>query len=77
MSQLLYIPALCLAKLSTLVYLRALSPETAYAAVNQILEVFILLSGVAIELRIAFQCTLPDAWAIISGTCFNMVSFHL
>ncbi|PMD48470.1 hypothetical protein L207DRAFT_476847 [Hyaloscypha variabilis F] len=74
-SQLFYVPALCIAKLSTLVYLRALSPETAYAFVNQVLEVFIVLSGLGLELAIAFQCRLPDAWAIISGSCIDMVSF--
>ncbi|KAH8809820.1 hypothetical protein F5882DRAFT_345278 [Hyaloscypha sp. PMI_1271] len=72
-SQLLYIPTLCLSKLSTLVYLRALSPETPYALLARILKMFIVLWGISLELAIAFQCGLPDPWAIISGRCFNMI----
>lgn len=72
-SQLLYIPALYLAKLSTLIYIRALSPDSPYAVLNKVLEAFVIVWGVGTEFAIAFQCRLPHPWAIISGTCFNMV----
>jgi hypothetical protein len=72
-TQLLYIPALCLSKLTTLVYLRALSPESLFEMANTSLEVFIILWGVAAEFAIAFQCRLPSPWDNISGKCFNTV----
>ncbi|KUJ20587.1 uncharacterized protein LY89DRAFT_579345 [Mollisia scopiformis] len=74
-SQLLYIPALCLAKLSTLVYLRALSPDTPYVYSNIAVEIFVVLWAISAELAIAFQCSLPTAWAIITTKCFNVVPF--
>jgi hypothetical protein len=72
-SQLLYIPALCLAKLSTLIYLRAISPDSPYAVLNKVLEGFIIVWGVGTEFAIAFQCRLPHPWAIISEKCFDLV----
>ncbi|PMD62257.1 uncharacterized protein K444DRAFT_508450, partial [Hyaloscypha bicolor E] len=74
-SQLLYIPALCLTKLTTLVYLRALSPESHFETMNTLLEVFIIIWGLSAEFAIAFQCQLPSPWAIISGKCFNTAAF--
>ncbi len=73
-SQLLYIPALCLTKLTTLVYLRALSPESRFGIMNKLLECFIIIWGLGVEFAIAFQCQLPSPWAIISGKCFNTVN---
>jgi hypothetical protein len=74
---LLYIPALCLAKLSTLAYLRVLSPDTPFAALNHTLEVFVILWGASAEFAVAFQCDLPTPWAVMSCKCINMVPFHL
>ncbi|KAH8772242.1 hypothetical protein F5882DRAFT_506032 [Hyaloscypha sp. PMI_1271] len=74
-SQLLYIPALCLTKLTTLVYLRALSPESHFETMNTLLEVFIIIWGLGAEFAIVFQCQLPSPWAIISGKCFNTAAF--
>ncbi|KAE9362925.1 hypothetical protein N431DRAFT_423242 [Stipitochalara longipes BDJ] len=74
-SELIYIPALCLTKVTTLVYLRALSPESRFEITNILLEIFIILWGLAAEFAIAFQCQLPTPWAIISGKCFNTVAF--
>lgn len=76
-SQLLYVPALCLAKLSILIYLRALSPDTPFAILNRILEVFIVIWGISTEFALAFQCRLPNPWTVISGRCFNMVLQYL
>ncbi|KAH6678530.1 hypothetical protein B0J14DRAFT_325359 [Halenospora varia] len=72
-SDLLYIPVLCLAKLSTLVYLKTLSPGSKYALVNQALEVIILIWGIASELAVAFQCHFPHPWAIITAQCTNRI----
>ena len=72
-SQLLYIPALALGKLSTVVYLRALSPVASYAIINQGIEAFVAIWAVASEFAIAFQCALPTPYAIITSKCFNMV----
>ena len=66
-------PALCLTKLTTLVYLRALSPESRFEIANTMLEAFIILWGLAAEFAIAFQCKLSSPWAIISGKCFETV----
>ncbi|KAF8867267.1 hypothetical protein BDZ45DRAFT_577358 [Acephala macrosclerotiorum] len=74
-SQMMYIPALCLAKLSTLVYLRALSPGTPYAHLNLAMELFIILWALSAEVVIGFQCSLPTPWAIITTKCFNMIPF--
>ncbi|CZT43051.1 related to integral membrane protein [Rhynchosporium secalis] len=70
-SQLLYIPALGLAKLSTVVYLRALSPAAGFVIVNQIIEAFVVLWAFSTEFAIAFQCTLPTPWEFITSECFN------
>lgn len=74
-SQLLYIPTLCLAKLSTLIYLRALSPDTPYAHLNLAIEIFIVLWAIGAEFAIAFQCSLPTTWAILSSKCFDILPF--
>ncbi|PVH83110.1 hypothetical protein DL98DRAFT_413706 [Cadophora sp. DSE1049] len=74
-SQLLYIPALALGKLSTVVYLRALSPVVRFAIVNQAIEAFVAVWALASEFAIAFQCALPTPWAIITSKCFNTVAF--
>ncbi|KAL5315569.1 hypothetical protein ACEPPN_016437 [Leptodophora sp. 'Broadleaf-Isolate-01'] len=73
-SQLLYIPALALGKLSTVVYLRALSPVASFAIVNQILEGFVVVWAFATEFAIAFQCALPTPFAIITSKCFDTVT---
>ncbi|KAK0117718.1 hypothetical protein ONS95_012046 [Cadophora gregata] len=74
-SQLLYIPALALAKLSTVVYLRALSPVARFAIVNQAIEAFVIVWAIASEFAIAFQCALPTPYAILTSKCFNTVTF--
>ncbi|KAH7323733.1 hypothetical protein BKA65DRAFT_407465 [Rhexocercosporidium sp. MPI-PUGE-AT-0058] len=74
-SQLLYILALALGKLSTVVYLRALSPVARFAIVNQIIEAFVVLWAFVTEFAIAFQCALPTPWATITSKCFNTVIF--
>jgi hypothetical protein len=66
-------PALCLAKLTTLVYIHALSPEKRFEVMNTMLEAFIILWSVAAEFAIAFQCQLPLPWATMTGKCFNTV----
>lgn len=73
-SQLLYIPVLCLAKLSTLIYLRALSPETPYGLLNQIIEFIVIIWGISAEFGIAFQCSMPNPWSILSNQCFDRVN---
>ncbi|KAL2062998.1 hypothetical protein VTL71DRAFT_6070 [Oculimacula yallundae] len=70
-SQLLYVPALALGKLSTVVYLRALSPDARFVIVNQIIEGFVVLWAFSTEFAIAFQCALPTPWAFITSKCFN------
>ncbi|KUJ11289.1 uncharacterized protein LY89DRAFT_739485 [Mollisia scopiformis] len=74
-SQLLYIPALCLTKMTTLVYLHVLSPECRFQTMNMTLEAFTILWSLAAEFAIAFQCQLPSPWAAISGKCFNTDTF--
>ncbi|CAG8972264.1 hypothetical protein HYALB_00001662 [Hymenoscyphus albidus] len=75
-SELLYIPALCLAKLSTLLYLGELAPGGRYATFNLILEVFIILIAISAEFATALQCSLPRPWAILkASTCFNRLTF--
>ncbi|CAG8950589.1 hypothetical protein HYFRA_00002798 [Hymenoscyphus fraxineus] len=71
-SELLYIPALCLAKLSTLLFLGELAPGSRYATFNLILEVFIILIAISAEFATAFQCSPPRPWAIFTASkCFN------
>ncbi|KAH8808490.1 hypothetical protein F5884DRAFT_676219 [Xylogone sp. PMI_703] len=74
-SQLVYVPALLLAKISSVVYLRALSPAEFYEYFTLALGLFIVIWGVASEFAIAFQCGLPYPWAIISSTCFDRQTF--
>lgn len=69
-------PAICLAKLTTLVYLHELSPERCFEVINTMLEVFIILWSLAAEFAIAFPCQLPSPWATITGKCYNQVCLH-
>ncbi|TVY53303.1 hypothetical protein LSUE1_G009708, partial [Lachnellula suecica] len=71
-SQLLYIPTLCLGKLSTLGYLKALAPSgSRYGATNILLTGFVVLWATGAGFAIAFQCSLPHPWAILSAQCLN------
>ncbi|KAF7931330.1 uncharacterized protein EAE98_002512 [Botrytis deweyae] len=75
-SQLVYIPTLCFAKLSTLFYLRALTPDSNYAIFNRITEICVILWALSAEISIVFQCDMPNPWAILStGKCFNIGAF--
>ncbi|KAM3074142.1 hypothetical protein ACMFMG_003037 [Clarireedia jacksonii] len=74
-SQLFYIPALCFGKLSTLFYLRALTPNSGYAIVNRAIEIFVMASAISAELSIVFQCGVPEPFAILSNHCFNPLVF--
>lgn len=74
-SQLVYIPTLCFAKLSTLFYLRALTPDSNYAIFNRLTEICVILWALSAEFSILFQCNMPNPWAVLStGKCFNIVS---
>ncbi|CAD6446528.1 1e6bd8fd-17e8-4b98-b7a7-6bab7964e67e [Sclerotinia trifoliorum] len=75
-SQLVYIPTLCFAKLSTLFYLRALTPDSNYAILNRVTEVCVILWALCAEVSVAFQCDLPNPWAVLStDECFNIGVF--
>ncbi|TEY42407.1 hypothetical protein BOTCAL_0390g00050 [Botryotinia calthae] len=75
-SQLVYIPTLCFAKLSTLFYLRALTPDCNYAIFNRLTEICVILWALSAEFSILFQCKMPNPWAILStGKCFNIGAF--
>lgn len=75
-SQLVYIPTLCFAKLSTLFYLRALTPDSNYAILNRVTEICVILWALCAEVSVAFQCDLPNPWAVLyTDECFNIVSW--
>ncbi|QSZ30407.1 hypothetical protein DSL72_004930 [Monilinia vaccinii-corymbosi] len=75
-SQLVYIPTLCSAKLSTLFYLRALTPDSNYAILNRIIEIGVTMWALGSEVSIVFQCDLPNPWAALSTEqCFNIGAF--
>ncbi|KAB8289631.1 hypothetical protein EYC80_010545 [Monilinia laxa] len=75
-SQLVYIPTLCFAKLSTLFYLRALTPDSNYAILNRVTEIGVILWTLSAEVSIVFQCNLPNPWATLSTErCFNIGAF--
>lgn len=74
-SQLVYVPTLCFAKLSTLFYLRALTPDSNYAILNRVTEICAILWALSAEASIVFQCDLPRPWAVLSiKKCFDIVS---
>ncbi|KAF7912588.1 uncharacterized protein EAF01_001609 [Botrytis porri] len=75
-SQLVYIPTLCFAKLSTLFYLRALTPDSNYAIFNRLTEICVILWALSAEFSILFQCDMPEPWAILfTDKCFNVGVF--
>ncbi|KAI9644578.1 hypothetical protein NHQ30_006599 [Ciborinia camelliae] len=75
-SQLVYILTLCFAKLSTLFYLRALTPDSNYAILNRFTEIDVILWALSAEISIVFQCDLPNPWALLSTEqCFNIGAF--
>ncbi|ESZ96421.1 hypothetical protein SBOR_3153 [Sclerotinia borealis F-4128] len=77
-SQLVYIPTLWIAKLSTLFYLRALTPDSNYAILNRFTEVFVTLWALSAEISILFQCDQPSLWAVLSTEqCFNIGAFWI
>lgn len=73
-AQLLFIPAICFAKLSVLYSLHKITPvkEHKWPIIAFAGLVSLLLLG--FEFATAFQCSRPH-WAILSGKCFNQVSW--
>lgn len=75
-SDLLYLVALTLAKVSVLQLLHRLTVIKQHRLWSKIVGVIVIVWGVTAFLARAFQCTLPHTWDQTSK-CFNIVSSYL
>ncbi|KAL8808965.1 MAG: hypothetical protein Q9223_003746 [Gallowayella weberi] len=72
---LLYLPSISLSKVAVLLLLHTITPVIAYRRIAYTTGVItVIWAGVA-EVVLAFQCSLPDAWAILGGQCINLSAF--
>lgn len=70
----LYILSLACSKLSLVVFIRNLTPIAKDKRLALIVEAVIGVWTVVAIFGTAFQCSLPRAWDIWHGKCFNIVS---
>lgn len=73
-SDFLYVISLCLAKMAILQFLLSLALKEDRRLAVKVSMVFNLVTAVVAVFSIAFQCPLPQPWAILSDKCFNQVS---
>lgn len=70
---LLYVPCVCLSKLAVLLLLRNITPNKSHQRMASTTAFCTLVwTGVA-EVVLAFQCKVPDTWAVMKGQCINLV----
>jgi len=74
-SQILYIATLCCAKLSIGQFLGTLARAKEVRAALGLTTIITGLWGIIAILALAFQCSLPHPWAILSSHCFNQTAF--
>lgn len=70
-AELLYIPSLCLAKLSVALLLRSITPSVPHNRFIFAIGVTTVLWAASSELSVAFQCHLPNPWRFFGNTCVN------
>ncbi|KAL8799332.1 MAG: hypothetical protein Q9182_005976 [Xanthomendoza sp. 2 TL-2023] len=72
---LLYLPSISLSKVAVLLLLHTITPVVAHRRIAYTTGVItVVWAGVA-EVVLAFQCKLPDPWAILGGQCVNLSAF--
>ncbi|CAJ2509238.1 Uu.00g142640.m01.CDS01 [Anthostomella pinea] len=71
----LYVPSVCLVKISLLVFIRQIAIETRLSRFVLSLVGFTAVGGVAATLAAAFQCQTPTTWEIFTPKCFNQSGF--
>lgn len=74
---LLYIPCVCMSKLAVLLLLRNITPNKSHQRIAYTTAVFTLVWAGIAEGVLAFQCKVPDTWAILRGECINLVRLLL
>ncbi|KAL8725749.1 MAG: hypothetical protein Q9166_007149 [cf. Caloplaca sp. 2 TL-2023] len=72
---LLYVPCVCMSNMAVLLLLRTITPIVAHRRIAYTTGIFtILWAGVA-EVVLAFQCQVPDTWALLRRQCINLSAF--
>lgn len=74
--QILFIITICLSKISLLLFIIRLTPNNTTIRVGRIAMGVITLWGIATVFALAFQCSLPQPWNIISGVCHNQDALY-
>ena len=72
-AELIYIPIICLAKLSLILFVYNITPDRLHRKVMQGLGATILMFSIVSEFSAAFQCGVRHSWEIFSSHCFNQV----
>ena len=72
--QLFYIFSLCLGKLALLVFMLNFALKKVRRQVLQGLMWVNIVWLVVGILAVAFQCDVPQTWAVVTGRCFDQVS---
>jgi len=73
-SELLFIPTICLSKLSVLYSLFVLTPAREHKIPIIAFAILVGMVMLSFEFATAFQCS-NHRWAVLSGQCFNQTSF--
>lgn len=74
-AQIFFILTLALTKMAVLAFLRQLTPDQAHRRAIHILGSFIGAGSFAALIAAFFQCSVPQTWAVLSNSCFNMTAF--
>lgn len=74
--QILFITTICLSKISLLLFTTRLTPNATTIRTGWIILGLIAVWGLATVFGFIFQCSLPQPWNIISGTCRNQHALY-
>lgn len=75
-SQILYAPSICGARVALLQFMLALAPDRLRRRLILGSMVFCMLWALIATLCVVLQCNTPRTWAIVFGQCFNQVCLH-
>ena len=70
----LYVGALCFSKISSLAYILQVTPDSGHRMWGRVILLAVLVWTVFALFGIAFECRLPNPWAIVTEKCIKIVS---
>ena len=70
----LYIATLYFSKISSVAYITQLTPDVRHRMWGKGLSIVISVWAIVALFGVAFECHLPNSWAIVTAQCINIVS---